>query len=157
MTPIQTAQPQIASQVAISSPHQDADFRVLLVDDEREMREALALGLRVLGMPVVSAANGAEALEVLREDSRIAVLLTDLRMPGMDGLELARRAQDARPPTQPLELLVMSGNINFETEMQHVVGEATEFLAKPFTLQAVGNAVRRALQRVRGRQGVHAG
>jgi CheY-like chemotaxis protein len=79
---------------------------VLLVDDDPLVRETTAAVLRDFGYQVREASGGAEALDLLRRDERIEVLLTDVVMPGMNGAELVRRALDARPG---LAVLFMSG------------------------------------------------
>jgi len=79
---------------------------VLLVDDDPLVRETTAAVLRDFGYEVREASGGAEALDLLRRDDRIEVLLTDVVMPGMNGAELVRLALDARPE---LAVLFMSG------------------------------------------------
>ncbi len=79
---------------------------VLLVDDDPAVRTTIAAVLGDLGYDVREAGSGAEALDLLRRDSQIEVLLTDVAMPGMNGAELARLALDVRPI---LAILFMSG------------------------------------------------
>jgi CheY-like chemotaxis protein len=71
--------------------------RVLLVEDEVAVAEAVAAQLHDLGYEVVRAANGREALEVLESDDEVAVVLTDLSMPELDGEGLVRRLRRDRP------------------------------------------------------------
>ena len=63
--------------------------RILVVDDEEEVREILAETLEDFGYAVLTAASGEEALPVLVHDRGVAMVITDVRMPGMSGLELA--------------------------------------------------------------------
>ncbi len=79
---------------------------VLMVDDDPLVRETTAAVLRDFGYEVREASGGAAALDLLRRDDRIEVLLTDVVMPGMNGAELVRLALDARPG---LAVLFMSG------------------------------------------------
>jgi CheY-like chemotaxis protein len=79
---------------------------VLLVDDDPAVRTTTAAVLGDLGYDVREAGGGAEALDLLRRDSQIEVLLTDVLMPGMNGAELARLALGVRPL---LTILFMSG------------------------------------------------
>ena len=79
---------------------------VLLVDDDPAVRETTLAVLRDLGYDVREASGGAPALDLLRRDNRIDVLLTDVVMPGMNGAELARLAVGVRPA---LAILFMSG------------------------------------------------
>jgi len=93
---------------------------VLLVDDDLLVRESLVDLLRELDIPVFEASGGTEAMGVLREQSDIAVLVTDMMMPGMNGYTLARAARGIRPG---LRVLFLSGLD------RPPLGEA--FLAKP--------------------------
>ena len=80
---------------------------ILLVDDEALVRPALARVLRRAGHTVVEAGSGEEALAIVEDAAmRIDLLVTDLRMPRLDGRELARRARQLRPG---LAVLLMSG------------------------------------------------
>jgi CheY-like chemotaxis protein len=70
---------------------------VLVVDDDEELRELTTEVLSGLGLRVISAANAADALRLLEADDAVGLLFTDIRMPGMHGFELARRARALRP------------------------------------------------------------
>ena len=70
---------------------------VLVVDDDPDVREVLALALRGDGMMVIEAATGGEALRILGGDPTIGTLLTDIMMPGITGITLAERAATLRP------------------------------------------------------------
>jgi len=87
--------------------HPELTIRILLVDDERVVREVLALLLISLGHTVVAVASGAEALARLEAAEPYDLVLTDLVMPGLGGWELVRRIRE-RWPTLPVG--VMSGN-----------------------------------------------
>jgi CheY-like chemotaxis protein len=69
---------------------------VLVVDDDASLRTMLSLSLRRAGYPTITAANGAEALELL-STRPVGFMLTDGRMGAMDGFELSRRAKDLKP------------------------------------------------------------
>src|SRR5689334_6226471 len=77
---------------------------VLIVDDDTDVLDVVESMLQELGCEVVSAQNGAEALEQLARNERISILITDINMPGMDGHELAERARRARPGLRVLQL-----------------------------------------------------
>lgn len=79
---------------------------LLLVEDERDTRMMLAMGLRLQGYQVAAAPNGRVALEMLRSDPLPGLVLLDRSMPEMDGLELLERmGQDPRLATVPVVLL----------------------------------------------------
>jgi two-component system, cell cycle response regulator CpdR len=77
---------------------------VLVVDDDPSVLEVIAGMLEDLGCNVISAGSGLEALDQLRRDRRISILITDINMPGMDGHELAERATNISPELQVLQV-----------------------------------------------------
>jgi CheY-like chemotaxis protein len=77
---------------------------VLLVDDDPSVLEVLADMLEDLGCDVTSVANGPDALDQLKQNERISILITDINMPGMDGHELAELAKRIRPELKVLQL-----------------------------------------------------
>jgi CheY-like chemotaxis protein len=94
---------------------------VLVVDDDEFVREVMAASLEDAGYAVVEADSGAQALTVLRSDTRVDVLLSDLTMPGMDGLQLIRAAQEIRPG---LPAILLTGYTGAGASM--AVGAAVE-------------------------------
>lgn len=105
---------------------------VLVVEDEAEIREDVADILREEGYEVVTAANGAEALERLRAGAPPCVILLDLMMPIMNGLEF-RSAQLSDPAVAGVPVVIVSGAGNARQKALdlHAVGH----LAKPFQLR----------------------
>jgi len=77
---------------------------VLVVDDDAGVLEVIAAMLEDLGCEVTSCQSGDEALDQLRRDERISILITDINMPGMDGHELAEHARRIRPELKVLQL-----------------------------------------------------
>jgi len=77
---------------------------VLVVDDDASVLEVVAAMLEDLGCDVISASSGMEALDQLRRNEHISILITDINMPGMDGHELAERAKRIRPELKVLQL-----------------------------------------------------
>jgi CheY-like chemotaxis protein len=118
---------------------------ILLVEDERIVRELIARVLRGQGYDVVEAPAGEAALKTASELDRVDLLLTDVVMPGLSGRELSERLAALRPE---LRILFMSGYTD-EAIVHHGVraGEA-EFLAKPFTPDALARKVRAVLDAV---------
>lgn len=101
--------------------------RVLVVEDEDALREAIALQLGSHGYNVLTAADGVEALDVLSRNRDITVLITDLIMPRMGGRELARRAVEEIPK---LQIVLMSGYSGEDFTDCHAV-----HLQKPFDMK----------------------
>jgi CheY-like chemotaxis protein len=75
----------------------DAGRVVLVVDDDPEVRETVVQILEEQGFTVIDAANGRQALDILESDPTVNVLFTDVMMPGISGITLARKAMELRP------------------------------------------------------------
>ena len=95
--------------------------RVLIVDDDEQVLDIASMFVEELGYPVSTAHNGAEALEILEEDRTVAILFSDITMPGMDGEQLAERARALRPD---LRIILTSGGRRPQTKVA--------FVPKPF-------------------------
>jgi CheY-like chemotaxis protein len=134
------SQPIIAA--APRSPEEAANRNqtVLVVDDNKEVREVTILMLDSLGYCVLGAADAIEALTIINS-VRIDLLVSDVVMPGIDGFELARRARALRPG---LPIIVMSGY----TAMPSEAPRTSEFpiLRKPFLRAEVAGKIRDALR-----------
>ena len=102
--------------------------RLLVVDDEEPQRTMLASILGRAGFDVVTAADGAEALERL-DGAAFDLLLTDQRMPRIDGLELLEQARRLQPRT-PVVLMTAHGTVS--TAVQAMKRGAADYLTKPF-------------------------
>ena len=115
-------------------------LRILLVDDEAEVCRALAEMLASAGHTVVMAAGGSEALHLLDSDPEVELVVTDLVMPGMTGLELAA-AVKARRPALPVGVVTGWGDLPHAEGGAHA---AVDFvLAKPVMLDALHEAIAR--------------
>ena len=125
---------------------------LLIVDDEAPIREALGTGLRALGFVVQQAANATEALEHLARDPGIGAIITDIRMPGRSGLELLAELARTRGDERALEAIIISGHGTLEHAADAMRHGAVDFLPKPFTLQQVAEAGRRAMERAQARR-----
>ena len=117
---------------------------VLIVEDEEIVRELVCQVLSEQGYDVLCAANGAEALRMNaeRRGTSIALLITDVVMPQMGGLELSRQLTTLRPE---LRVLYVSGYSEDDMNEQGVLSPDVEFLEKPFTPQAILKKVREIL------------
>jgi DNA-binding NtrC family response regulator len=123
--------------------------RVLLVDDEPDLRRLLRRSLVRAGFDVVEAGHGRAALELARE-SRFDVVITDVRMPSMGGLELLERLMLEEPE---LPVVLMSGSDELDSRQSAVDVGAFDYLPKPIELLHI-QAV--ALEAVARRRELHA-
>jgi CheY-like chemotaxis protein len=112
---------------------------VLLVDDDPSVRHIVEELLDEIGCEVVSAADGDSALSVLKQDPEVRLLLSDVVMPGMSGVELARKARQLRPE---LRVLLSTG---YAGDHPEVVEGDWEVLRKPYRAKELTQAARRAL------------
>jgi len=112
----------------IASMSSDAVDRVLFVDDDPAMRESNRQTLELAGFRVETAASAAEALERMSADFE-GVVVTDVRMPVVDGLELFRRLRE-RDPDLPVILITGHGDVDMAVAAMHE--GAYDFLAKPY-------------------------
>lgn len=115
--------------------------RILLVDDDESLRCALQKTLEKIGYDVTPAADGKAGLELFEEAGRFGVVISDIRMPKMDGLELTRRIRALG--TTPVILITGFSEL-LETRAAHELG-ANEFLPKPFERQDLERAIERCL------------
>jgi CheY-like chemotaxis protein len=116
---------------------------LLLVEDEPAVREMAGTALRRLGYTVLSAATGEEGLAIARQrQGEIALVLTDVVMPGMRGSEMARRLRLEQPD---VAVLFMSGYTADTDLLREVEAGEAPFLQKPFSLAALGAKVRELL------------
>jgi len=102
--------------------------RILVVDDEEAMRESLNDWLKEDGYEVGLAASGQEAIDLIRREPWEVVLL-DLKMPGMDGLETLKHLKEVRPDA---EILMMTAYATVDTAVQAMKEGAFDYLVKPF-------------------------
>jgi sigma-B regulation protein RsbU (phosphoserine phosphatase) len=118
---------------------------VLVVDDEPVSRRTFELHLRALGCQVRSAASATEALEALEAHEDIGLLLTDWMMPGMDGIELCRRAR-ALPRERYLYILMLTSRSEKNDLVEAIEAGADAFLTKPLFAPELQAQIRVALR-----------
>ena len=114
---------------------------ILIVDDDPDIHHLLAAALGSGEYLIADAYDGLEALSVL-EARRCELVITDIRMPGLDGLELLRRIHEVRPNTK---VLVMTAESTPATVISSLREQAAGYFSKPFSLDAVADMVARAL------------
>lgn len=116
---------------------------VLLVEDADVVRDVVAKMLESFGLTVLQASGGEEALALARRgDAAIDLLLTDIVMPEMSGVELANRMEQERPD---MRILFMTGYAEEVVVNQGILGKHRECIGKPFTQEQITKKVRKIL------------
>ena len=116
-------------------------MRVLVVDDRSEMAEMIAEDLSDRGFDARAVTSGREALNLLRSE-HIDALVTDLRMPEVDGLTLLRTSIEL-DPSRPVIMMTAYGSL--ETALEAVKGGTWQYLTKPFRVEVLARLLEAAL------------
>jgi DNA-binding NtrC family response regulator len=129
-----------------NQPAADNDKRTVLVaDDELSMRELLSLVLETEGYRVLLAASGREALDSFREEREsIDLVIQDLKMPGMDGVDLLRQLK-AEAPDVPV--IVITAFSTWDSAVEAMRLGAYDYIRKPFDTDTIRSVVRRAIEK----------
>ncbi len=121
-------------------------FDVLVVDDEPDIRELLVEYFRDRGFSPASAVDGRAALAAIaREPSRYKLILTDLQLPGADGLAILKAAKTANPSVY---VVIITGYASLDTAIQAVRLGAYDYLTKPFSIGQIEVIVQRVSDRL---------
>lgn len=102
--------------------------KLLMIDDEEGFMSALSKRLAMRDIEVIPAFSGQEGLAKLNEDTSIDVILLDVKMPGMDGIETLRRIKAAHPI---VEVIMLTGHATWETAIEGMKLGAFDYLMKP--------------------------
>src|SRR6185312_11294476 len=131
------------SQTDAAQPAESA--RILVVDDEKFIRDIIADFLAMEGYVVRTAEDGAAAADELRR-ARFDLVISDLKMPRMGGLELLREVSEAHPDTMTI---IMTGFGTVETAIDAMKRGAYDYILKPFKVEEVIHVVQRGLEKQR--------
>lgn len=118
------------------------DRSMLIVEDEDSLREILKEFFGSRGYEVVAVASGEEALEVI-SDRKFQIGLFDLKLPGMDGIELARRARENDPD---MLVLIITGYPSEDSVREAAESGVYGYIVKPFRLEEIGKIVEQAME-----------
>src|SRR5512145_896077 len=116
--------------------------RILIVDDELNMRLVLAAMLKREGYEVASAADGAEALSILKSGP-VAAVVTDLKMPHIDGMELLNRVSMEYPD---IPVIIITANGTVATAVEALKKGALDYITKPFELEEMKSVISKAIK-----------
>jgi DNA-binding response OmpR family regulator len=116
---------------------------VLIVDDEKNIRLTLSQALEVLEVETDTASNGEEALAKLKE-KEFGLILLDLKMPGMDGMEVLRQVSEIRPD---IRIIIITAYGTVESAVEAIKLGAADFIQKPFAPEEIRGLVSRVMGR----------
>ncbi len=112
--------------------------KLLLIDDEEGIRKILGLSLRDAGYEVILAADGEQGMECFQQENP-PIVLTDIKMPGIDGLEVLQRIKSISPDT---EVIMITGHGEMDLAIKSLQLEASDFITKPIHDEALFWALR---------------
>jgi PAS domain S-box-containing protein len=118
--------------------------RVLLIDDEEGIRKVMGIALRDAGYVVWIAESGEQGLEIFRREQP-ALVLTDIKMPGIDGIEVLRRIKEMETDS---EVIIITGHGEMELAIRALQLEASDFITKPIHDEAMFLALKRAEDKI---------
>lgn len=118
--------------------------KILLVDDEVGIIKVLSIALKDIGYEVVSAGSGEEALRLFRE-THPSIVFTDIKMPGMDGIQVLKTIKAENPDT---EVIMITGHGDMELAVESLKYEATDFISKPINTDTLEIALKRANEKI---------
>ncbi len=118
--------------------------KILVVEDEAEIRAEVVECLADEGFEYLEAANSEEGLDLIRRDPGIAVVLADVKMPGRSGLEMIGAAKAEIGPDRELEFVIMTGHGGSREAIDALKLGVLDFLVKPIDVEHVAHVIRRA-------------
>jgi PAS domain S-box-containing protein len=121
---------------------------LLLIDDEPDILRVLSMSLKADGYDVISAQSGAEGLAAF-ENENPAIVLTDIKMPGMDGIEVLKKVKDINPDA---EVIIITGHGDIENAIEALKYGASDFITKPVRDETLSIALKRAREKLNIKQ-----
>lgn len=121
---------------------------VLMVDDEADIRDVLEVSLQDMGYEVLTAQNGTETLDVFRRE-RPPVVVSDIKRPGMDGIELLRRIKQESLDT---EFVMITGHGDMELAIVSFKDHAADFITKPIHIDVLEIALEKVFEKIRSKR-----
>ena len=125
------------------NPSQDKT-QILLVDDEEDIRDVLSMALSDMGYQVFTAANGETAWKIFL-DKTPPIVMTDIKMPVMDGIELLQRIKRENSDT---EVIMITGHGDMDLAIKSLKHKATDFITKPINVEALEISLKRTQEKI---------
>ncbi len=130
-----------AREIAAMAEKSADPVSVLIVDDDPEAVEEMTECLSTLGVRCFGATSGPEALDLVDREKGINIAVVDLKMPGMNGLELVRRLR--QDPARDIQCIMVSGHGTMDVVQRAMREDVREFLTKPINPDALADGVAR--------------
>ena len=118
--------------------------KILLIDDEPDILRVLGISLKADGYEVIPALNGAEGLEAFAKE-KPSIVITDIKMPGMDGIEVLEKIKERDPDT---EVIIITGHGDIDNAIESLKYGASDFINKPIRDEALSIALERAKEKL---------
>jgi signal transduction histidine kinase len=122
----------------------EAKWPILLVDDEEDIRDVLSVSITDMGYTVLEAETGEQAIGIFRQIDP-PIVMTDIKMPGMDGIELLQKIKRENPDT---EVVMITGHGDMDLAIKSLKFEATDFITKPINVEALEIALKRVQDKI---------
>ncbi len=132
----------------MSAHRAQATGRILVIDDEPDCTFELVEHLEMNGLACTGMTDPRAALELFRQDSTIAVVVSDIKMPGMDGITLVREISTSCGDQRPVALILVTGHAGMNEARQALDLDGVEFILKPIDLDDLDRAIARGFQRL---------
>ena len=120
-------------------------LKILLIDDEEGIRQLLSISLRSEGYDVITANSGKSGIELFEQEVP-SIVLTDIRMPGTDGIGVLRRIKEINPET---EVIMITGGGDMKLAVKSLQLDASDFITKPISEKALSVALKRAEEKLK--------
>ena len=120
-------------------------LKILLIDDEAGIRKLLSISLRGEGYDVITAKNGKRGIELFEQEAP-SIVLTDIKMPGTDGIGVLKRIKEINPET---EVIVITGDGDMKLAVKSLQLDASDFITKPISEEALSVALKRAEEKLK--------
>jgi len=127
---------------------ESAYWTIVLIDDEADIREVMTMSLQDSGYRVLDASNGEAGIRLCHQE-KPEIVITDIRMPGMDGIQVLKTIKTSLPDT---EVIVATAFGDIDVAIRALQLDASDFITKPISDEALFLALRRAQQRYTSRK-----
>jgi len=143
---------EIEESVVNYSISNDPGIKVLIVDDEVQIIQEMSDYLLHHGFSCETATNAEDVFLKINSDPLIAIILTDVRMPGMNGIDMLKKIKSQLPPDRELETIVITGHAGRDEAIEALQIGALDFLIKPISLKHLGHVTGRAVSLINAKR-----